>query len=184
MCPKSSVPSPQAVAVNGAVNRYVNMLTQRLVLLAFTAAALAPARESFARTAQTGAVPFHGDIEKLPEQNKDFRHVLFTGSQIQVVAMSLAPNEDIGTETHTVDQCFFFVEGEGQAIVANDVSPVKEDGILCVPGGMSHNIRNTGKKALKLYTTYSPPEHPAGTVHHTKQEAEQAEHKTETKPAP
>jgi mannose-6-phosphate isomerase-like protein (cupin superfamily) len=133
--------------------------------------------------AQSGPVAFRGDIEKLTENNADFRRVLFTGSHVQIVAMSLAANEDIGAETHDVDQCFFFVEGEGQAVLADKVSPVKEDAVVCVPAGMRHNIRNTGKKPLKLFTSYSPPQHPAGTIHHTKQDAQQAERKAETKPS-
>ena len=158
------------------------MLTRRVMFLAITAVAAAMASESYAQTGQTMPVPFRGDIEKLTEKNTDFRRVLFTGAHIQIVAMSLAPNEEIGAETHPVDQCFFFEQGDGQAVLADKVSPVKEDDALCVPAGMRHNIRNTGKKPLKLFTTYSPPQHPPGTVHHTKQEAEQAERKTEAKP--
>ncbi len=156
------------------------MRTPTIGLLAFTALVLAVHAPSFA---QTGPAPFRGDIEKLTENNADFRRVLFTGSHVQVVAMSLAPSEDIGAEAHPVDQCFFFVEGEGQATLADKVSPVKGDDAVCVPAGMRHNIRNTGKKPLKLFTSYSPPQHPAGTIHHTKQDAQQAERKAETKPS-
>ena len=151
----------------------------RLGLLALTGLTVAAGAVGFA---QTTPAPFRGDIEKLTEQNSDFRRVLFTGAHVQIVAMSLAPNEDIGAETHDVDQCFFFVEGEGQAVVADKPSPVKEDGVLCVPAGMRHNVRNTGRKPLKLFTSYSPPEHPPGTVHHNKQDAQQPEHKPATKP--
>jgi mannose-6-phosphate isomerase-like protein (cupin superfamily) len=156
------------------------MLTRKTTFLAATALVLTAAGAGFAQPGQTAPVPFRGDIEKLTENNSDFRRVLFTGAHIQIVAMSLAPNEDIGAEVHTVDQCFFFEKGEGQAVLGDKLSPVKEDDVLCVPAGMRHNIRNTGKKALKLFTTYSPPQHPAGTIHHTKQEAEQAE-KSEAK---
>jgi mannose-6-phosphate isomerase-like protein (cupin superfamily) len=103
---------------------------------------------------------------------------LFTGAHVQIVAMSLPPNEDIGAEVHQVDQCFFFVDGEGQTVVAGKISTVKENDVLCVPAGMRHDVRNTGSKPLKLYTLYSPPQHPGGTVHHTKQEAERAEAKS------
>jgi mannose-6-phosphate isomerase-like protein (cupin superfamily) len=123
------------------------------------------------------ARPFHGDIEKLTEQNSDFRRVLFTGAHTQVVAMSVAAGQDIGDEVHRVDQCFFFVDGKGQSVVSGQTSTVVDDEVLCVPAGLRHNIRNTGRTPLKLYTIYSPPQHPAGTVHHTKQDAQQAEAK-------
>jgi mannose-6-phosphate isomerase-like protein (cupin superfamily) len=129
-------------------------------------------------SAQPGAAaPFHADIEKLARQNADFRHVLFTGAHTQVVAMSVLPGQDIGAEVHAVDQCFFFVDGEGERIVAGKIGALKADDVLCVPAGTRHNVRNTGRKALKLYTLYSPPQHPPGTVHHTKAEAEAAEAK-------
>jgi mannose-6-phosphate isomerase-like protein (cupin superfamily) len=128
--------------------------------------------------AQTGPVPFQGDMEKLARQNSDFRHVLFTTSHVQIVAMALPAKEDIGAEVHQVDQCFFFVEGEGQTVIADKIASVKENDVVCVPAGMRHNVRNTGGKPLKLYTLYSPPQHPAGTVHHTKQDAERAESKS------
>jgi mannose-6-phosphate isomerase-like protein (cupin superfamily) len=121
--------------------------------------------------------PFHGDIEKLTEQSSDFRRVLFTGAHTQVVAMSIAAGEDIGDEVHRVDQCFFFVDGKGQSVVSGQTTKVEKDEVLCVPAGLRHNIRNTGSEPLKLYTIYSPPQHPAGTVHHTKQDAQRAEAK-------
>ena len=121
--------------------------------------------------------PFHGDIEKLTEQNADFRRVLFTGAHTQVVAMSIAAGEEIGDEVHRVDQCFFFVDGKGQSVISGQTATVEKDAAVCVPAGLHHNIRNTGSEPLKLYTIYSPPQHPAGTIHHTKQDAERAEAK-------
>jgi mannose-6-phosphate isomerase-like protein (cupin superfamily) len=125
--------------------------------------------------AQQGAAPFHGDIEKLTKQNRDFRRVPFTGAHTQVVAMSIPPGQDIGAEAHAVDQCFFFVDGEGESVVAGKTGKVEEDDVLCVPAGIRHDVRNRGRKALRLYTLYSPPQHPPGTVHHTKAEADAAE---------
>lgn len=128
-------------------------------------------------SAQPAVAPFRGDVEKLAKQNSDFRRVLFTGAHVQIVAMSILPDEEIGAEVHQVDQCFFFVEGEGQTVVAGKLATVKEDDVLCVPAGMRHNVSNSGRKPLKLYTLYSPPQHPAGTVHHTKADAAKAEAK-------
>jgi mannose-6-phosphate isomerase-like protein (cupin superfamily) len=154
------------------------MRTATTGMAALAALLLGPTGEGLA---QTGPEPFHGDVEKLAKQNSDFRHVLFTAAHVQIVAMSLPANEDIGAEIHQVDQCLFFVEGKGETIVAGKVSTVKEDDVLCVPAGMRHDVRNTGSKPLKLYTLYSPPQHPPGTVHHTKQDAERSENKTEGK---
>jgi mannose-6-phosphate isomerase-like protein (cupin superfamily) len=124
-----------------------------------------------------GAEPaYREDIEKRTEQNTDFRHVLFTGHNIQVVAMALRPGENIGAEVHAkVDQCFFFTKGTGQAVIDGAPSSVQKGGALCVPAGTRHDIRNTGGETLKLFTTYAPPQHPAGTVHHTKADAQAAE---------
>ena len=106
--------------------------------------------------AQQGPAPFHGDIEKLAKQNRDFRWVLFTGAHTQVVAMSIPSGQDIGAEAHPVNQCFFFVEGEGESVVAGKTGKLQDDDVLCVPAGMQHNVRNTGRKALKLYTCTLP----------------------------
>jgi mannose-6-phosphate isomerase-like protein (cupin superfamily) len=120
------------------------------------------------------AQPYRGDLEHLAKQNADFMRVLFTAEHVQIVAMSLPPNEDIGPEVHRVDRCFFFVVGGGTTMVAGRVKAVKENDVLCVPAGLRHNVRNPGPGPLKLYTIYSPPEHPAGTVHHTKLDADDA----------
>lgn len=138
---------------------------------------MAMGRDLNAAERASAVKPFHGDIEKLTERNADFRRVLFTGAHAQVVAMSIAAGEEIGDEVHRVDQCFFFVEGKGQSVISGQTATVGKDEVLCVPAGLRHNVRNTGGEPLKLYTIYSPPQHPAGTVHHTKQDAERAEAK-------
>jgi mannose-6-phosphate isomerase-like protein (cupin superfamily) len=117
------------------------------------------------------AQPYRADLEHLAKQNGDFLRVLFTAEHVQIVAMSLPANEDIGPEVHHVDRCFFFVEGGGTTMVAGRVKAVKENDVLCVPAGLRHNVRNPGPGSLKIYTIYSPPEHPAGTVHRTKSDA-------------
>lgn len=122
-----------------------------------------------------GPEPYRADVEKLTKQNSDFRRVLFTADHVQIVAMALPPNEDIGAEVHQVDQCFFIVEGRAETTIAGQVGTGKQGDVICVPAGLRHNVRNPGPKPLKLYTLYSPPQHPAGTIHHTKQDAEKAE---------
>jgi mannose-6-phosphate isomerase-like protein (cupin superfamily) len=119
---------------------------------------------------------FVDDIEKLTEGNTDFRRVLYTGKNLQLVLMSLRPGEEIGAEVHEDRDQFFRVEdGEGEILIDGNVSKVKSDTAMIVPAGARHNVRNTGDRALKLYTIYGPPEHRDGVVRATKAEAEASE---------
>jgi len=121
---------------------------------------------------------FVGDIEKLTEKNKYFRQVLYTGKYAQLVVMSLQPGEEIGNEVHnTVDQFFRIEEGEAKFIFSGKEEHVVKSGdAVIVPAGTFHNVvNNSSKEPLKLYTLYSPPNHPDGTIHKTKAEAEAAE---------
>jgi mannose-6-phosphate isomerase-like protein (cupin superfamily) len=116
-----------------------------------------------------------GNYEALARDNEYFRQVLETGEHAQLVVMTLAPCEEIGEETHEGDQILFFVEGEGEAILEGESSPVRSGDYVFVPAGTLHNFVNTGSGSLRLLTTYAPPEHPHGTVHRTKAEADAAE---------
>ena len=118
----------------------------------------------------------HGSIRDLAKENKDFRRVAATGPYSQIVLMSLQPGEAIGEEVHDdTDQIFLVAKGEGEAIVAGTRQPLKKGDILQVPAGTRHDIRNTGDKRLRLVTIYSPPHHPPGTIHKTREEAMRAE---------
>jgi len=115
---------------------------------------------------------FVADIEDMTEQNRDFRRVLYTGKQLQLVLMSLEPGEDIGEEVHEDRDQFFRVEsGEGEVLIDGHRTAVKSDFAVVVPAGARHNVRNTGSGPMKLYTLYGPPEHEDGTVHLTKADA-------------
>ena len=121
---------------------------------------------------------FVGDVEKLTEDNEYFRQVLFTGKYTQLVVMCLQPGEEIGNEVHhTVDQFFRIEEGEARFIFGGTEEHVVKSGdAVIVPAGTFHNVINSStKEQLKLYTLYSPPNHPDGTVHKSKEEAEAAE---------
>jgi mannose-6-phosphate isomerase-like protein (cupin superfamily) len=121
---------------------------------------------------------FVGNIEDLTLQNKYFRQVLYTGKHAQLVVMCLQPGEEIGNEVHdTVDQFFRIEAGEAKFVFGGkEEHVVHASDAVIVPAGMFHNVINTSaKKQLKLYTVYSPPNHPDGTVHKTKEEAEEAE---------
>jgi mannose-6-phosphate isomerase-like protein (cupin superfamily) len=125
-------------------------------------------------------IGFVGPIEKLTLKNKYFRQVLFTGKHCQLVLMCLQPGEEIGNEVHAkVDQFFRIEEGKAKFIFNGKVvHVVKNADAVVVPAGTYHNVINTSKTMpLKLYTVYSPPNHPAGTVHKTKAAAAAAEAK-------
>lgn len=119
-----------------------------------------------------------GAIEKLALENTCFRQVLFTAKHCQLVVMCLQPGEEIGDEVHaTVDQFFRIERGEARFVFGEKEERLGRDGDgIVVAAGTYHNVINTSKTApLKLYTIYSPPNHPDGTVHKTKADAEAAE---------
>jgi mannose-6-phosphate isomerase-like protein (cupin superfamily) len=107
--------------------------------------------------------------------NEAFRRTLVTGEHAQLVLMTLKPGEEIGEETHEGDQILQFVAGSGEAILSGEPSPVAAGDVVVVPAGTLHNFVNTGGEPLRIVTIYAPPEHPPGTVHETKAEADAAE---------
>ena len=121
---------------------------------------------------------FVGNIEDLTLKNNYFREVLFTGKHAQLVVMCLQAGEEIGNEVHQkVDQFFRIEQGTAKFIFnGKEEHIVHGSDAVIVPAGTWHNVINTSKRIrLKLYTVYSPPNHPAGTIHKTKAEAEEAE---------
>jgi mannose-6-phosphate isomerase-like protein (cupin superfamily) len=116
------------------------------------------------------------DVLRLAQENENFRQVLFTTERSQLVLMSLEPGEEIGEEVHEgIDQILSFTTGEGEAVIEGNRSPVRAGTVVVVPGGTRHNFVNTGSAPLKLITVYTPPEHPDGTIHRTKKEADEYE---------
>ena len=119
-----------------------------------------------------------GSIEKQTLENTFFREVLFTGKHSQLVVMCLQVGEEIGDEVHpNVDQFFRIEQGEAKFVLNENEEHVVHDGdAVVIPAQTYHNVINTSKtEVLKLYTIYSPPNHPAGTIHKTKAEADAAE---------
>ena len=112
-------------------------------------------------------------LEHETKKNTDFRRVLYTGKNSQLVLMSLQPGEEIGEEVHEDhDQFFRFEVGVGKVVIDGVEHRVKDGSGVIVPAGASHNVVNTSKRAnLRLYTIYSPPEHRDGVIRHTKKEA-------------
>jgi len=116
------------------------------------------------------------NIEKESLENTNFRKVLFTDERLQLVVMSLKPEEEIGSETHQLDQFIRVEKGAGKAIIDGVENEIKEGTVVIVPSGAEHNIINTSTvNELKLYTLYTPPNHKDGTVHKTKEDAEKDE---------
>jgi len=112
------------------------------------------------------------NIESIAVKNGDFRQVLYTARNCQLVVMALKPKEEIGMEVHTLDQFFRVEEGTGEAVLDGVHTEIKAGFAVLVPAGTNHNIINTGSVSMKLYTLYSPPNHRDGVVHHTRAEAE------------
>ena len=118
---------------------------------------------------------FFSKIEKDTEQNNNFRKVIFTGKHLQLVLMSLKGGEEIGNEVHpNVDQFFRVEVGEAKFVLNDkDEHIVGAGDAAVIPAGTWHNVINNSKtEALKLYTVYTPPNHPDGTINKTKADAE------------
>jgi len=117
------------------------------------------------------------NIEKETLENEFFRKVLFTAPNSQLVVMSLKPGEDIGKETHHLDQFIRIEAGKAKVILDGEESEVREDFAFIIPAGTEHNVINESEtEDLKLYSIYSPPEHKDGVIHKTKADAMADEH--------
>jgi mannose-6-phosphate isomerase-like protein (cupin superfamily) len=125
----------------------------------------------------------HFTIATVAEQSDDFRRVLWTGEHNQLVIMTIPAGGEIGEEVHDgIDQILTFVSGTGEARVSGQTKPVAAGDLVVVPAGTKHNFVNTGPNPLVLYTVYGPPEHADHAVHHTKQEADEAEETGQDEP--
>lgn len=123
------------------------------------------------------------DIERLTLDNSNFRTVVFTGEHTQLTLMRLAPGEEIGWERHGhIDQFLRLEQGRARVEfgrtedAVDETHEVQDDWAFIVPAGVWHNVVNIGDDEVKLYSLYSPPEHPHGTTHRTKADAAAAEH--------
>lgn len=123
------------------------------------------------------------NIEEATTKNSTFRTVLFTGKAMQLTVMSIGPGEEIGLEVHDhIDQFLRVEQGSAKVVMGaskdklDETHELADDWAVIVPAGTWHNVINTGNGPLKLYSIYAPPEHPPGTVHATKAEADAAEH--------
>jgi mannose-6-phosphate isomerase-like protein (cupin superfamily) len=122
------------------------------------------------------------DIEKLTLENTNFRTVAYTGEHTQLTLMRLGPGEEIGWERHgNIDQFLRLEQGKARVEfgrtedAVDETHEVADDWAFIVPAGVWHNVVNIGEDDVKLYSLYSPPEHPDGTIHRTKADADAAE---------
>ena len=111
------------------------------------------------------------NIEKETLENNNFRKVLYTAKNSQLVLMSLKPNEEIGEEVHHLDQFIRVEAGKGKAVLDGVEHEVEDGSAIVVPAGASHNVINGPDSEMKIYTIYSPPEHKDKTIHQTKDDA-------------
>ena len=117
---------------------------------------------------------FVADIEQKTLENTDFRRVLYTGKNSQLVVMSIPPGGEIGAEVHPeIDQFLRLEQGTGKAVLDGVEHAIADKSAIVVPAGMMHNFINTGTDDMKLYSIYSPPEHKDGTVHRTRADVEE-----------
>lgn len=117
-------------------------------------------------------MPYINNLEAQTEANENFRQVLFTAKNCQLVLMSLLPGEEIGEEIHDLDQFIRFEAGEGKVILDDVETAVSDGWAVVIPAGVKHNVINSSAETkLKLYTIYTPPEHKDGVIHVTKAEA-------------
>ena len=125
----------------------------------------------------------HFTIATVADKSPDFRRVLWTGEHAQLVIMTIPAGGEIGEEVHPdTDQILTFVSGVGKAKVGGDSRSVAPGDLVCVPAGKKHNFVNDGPNPLVLYTVYGPAEHAEGAVHHTKEEADEAEESGDDEP--
>lgn len=125
--------------------------------------------------AAPGATAMKGyvqNVESIAVKNTDFRRVLYTARNCQLVVMALKPGEEIGAEVHNPDQFFRVEAGSGEVVLDGVTTKIQAGFAVIVPSGTKHNIINTGKIPMKLYTLYSPPNHRDGIVHHAREDAE------------
>jgi mannose-6-phosphate isomerase-like protein (cupin superfamily) len=137
--------------------------------------------EDLNESSATNKKGFHDNLEQDTLDNDNFRKVLYTAKNMQLVLMTLKPGENIGTEHHPPDQFFRFESGSGECIINDHTYKVKDGDSIIVPGGAEHDVINTGKVALHLYTIYGPPNHTDKVIHKTKEQAEKAEKSGEDK---
>ena len=135
-----------------------------------------------------GNAPYTGNVENASKNNQSYRKALWTGGHLQLVLMSIPAGEELGVEVHPdTDQFIKVEEGMGEVLmgrregVFDYKSQISSGTAILVPAGAYHNVKNTGRYPLKIYTVYAPPHHPFGTVDETKADSIARERLAESK---
>lgn len=131
------------------------------------------AKESPEKTPISLLINFNKNIMTLARENTFYRREVVTGSNSQIVLMSVHPKEEIGETTNQGDQILVFVAGQGESILSGKKSPIKMNSLVFVPAGNKYNFINTGKSDLKLYIVYAPPVYKPGTAYETQKQVVQ-----------
>lgn len=162
---------------------YSRMIALSLMIPFILGLAQAAEHPSEKKTTDQGEQPWTVNIETLTKGNEQFRVAHWTGQKLQMTVMSILPGGEIGLEVHPEgDQFIRIEEGEGRVVMGKTEDnltfekEVEDDWAIFIPAGYWHNVLNTGEEPLKVYVLYAPPEHPAGTVHKSFAESEQAHH--------
>ena len=156
------------------MKKHAKKIAAGIVLVLLAAAGFTVCKSAKQDTTDYGKQPWIVDIEQATLENSHFRVARWTGSTLQMTLMSLKPGEEIGLEVHHgMDQFIRIEKGKGRVVMGLDPETlnfdkeVSDDWAIFIPGGYWHNVINTGRGELKLYSIYGPPEHPAGTLHAT-----------------
>lgn len=143
-----------------------------------------PYKSTYTKLDDYGPQPFVFDIEEITDYNNTFRTALWTGNYLQLTLMSIPAGGEIGLEIHhNLDQFLRIESGQGivkmgrQKNYLDFQKRISEDFAIIIPAGTWHNLINTGNRPIKLYSIYAPPQHPHGTIHHTKEDSDIAEAK-------
>jgi len=170
------------------MNTRLNLFCAGLLLLGWNMISCNRTASTDVTLKDYGAEPTVLNIDAYTMSNSNFRTALWTGTKLQVTLMTIPVGGDVGLELHPdVDQFLRIEDGTAKVVMGDTEKSLtftqmaEKDFAIFVPAGKWHNLINAGDKPLKLYSIYSPVEHPHGTVHRTQEEAEEAEHQHLTK---
>ena len=108
------------------------------------------------------------NIEEATLENENYRKVLYTTKNSQLVLMTIQPGDEIGEEIHELDQFIRLEAGKARVTLDGIEHSLEDDWAVVIPAGTKHNVVNVGDEPVRLYSVYSPPEHKDGTMHATK----------------
>jgi len=157
------------------VNKTTLVIIGLLILVVIGGVVLVKTTNQSMSSSKNSAIPqsYHGNVVQMTQANTNFRKVVFTGLNSQLVLMSIPPGGEVGEETHKyTEQTLFFLSGTGEGELNGAQFPIVPGDVVVVVPGTDHNFWNTGKIPLQIYTTYAPPNHLPGLIEATKADAD------------